>query len=227
MKPIHGPERVVELRAQEKADSVLGRRDAGRRWWHDEVIDLLKRAVEAVEYPVELDGHLEGRGVACGVVRPDRGAAGIGEVVGVVLRLEHIEHVGAKRLRGLHDVRTLGIRLAGDREVGRGPLDLDAGPEQGVDELRRGQKVGLVGRQNVASWVTASWGVEEAFKLRQPRRARPVRPSTTTAPPRPPRPLASAAAAGPPWAASTTLGVMVQLSRLPRSIALWPISQML
>ena len=53
-----------------------------------------------------LHAHLKGQRIAGRVVGPDRRPAGISEVVGMVLRLEHVEHMGAKRLGALHDVGT-------------------------------------------------------------------------------------------------------------------------
>ena len=59
-EPVHGPERVVEPRLRKKPDGVLGVDDlAGGGGTL--VLDLLERAVEAVEDAVELHAHLEGR----------------------------------------------------------------------------------------------------------------------------------------------------------------------
>ena len=147
----------------------------------------------------------------------------------MVLRLEHVEHVGAERLRRLHDVRPRGIRLAGDREVGRGAVDLDAGPEQGVDELRRRQEVRLVRRHDVPARVTARRVVEEAGELRGPARVPLGRLGhPAAAPPRPPRPTRlRPRPAGPPWRRLDHLGCDRPAIPVARSIALWPISQML
>ena len=60
----------------------------------------------------------------------------------MILRLEHVEHVRPERLRRLHDVRAGRILLAGDRERRGRAMDGDAGLDQRVDELRRGQEVG-------------------------------------------------------------------------------------
>ena len=97
-QPVHGPERVVHRRVEEEAHGVLGVADPGGGRQLDRLLDLLERAVEAVENAVELHGHLERERPAGRCRRADRRAAGIGEIVGVVLRLEHVEHVGAERL---------------------------------------------------------------------------------------------------------------------------------
>ena len=64
-----------------------------------------ERAVEAIENAVELDPHLERERPAGDVVRRNGRPAGIAKIVGMILRLEHVEHVRAERLRGLHDKR--------------------------------------------------------------------------------------------------------------------------
>ena len=108
---------------------------------------------EGLGVAIEVDAHLEGEGPAGGVIGPVGRAAGIGEVVGVVLRLEHVEHLRAECLRGEDDVGAGGIVLAVDVEVGAGLLDLDAGLHEAVDELGRGGEVGLVGGDDVAARV--------------------------------------------------------------------------
>ena len=105
-----------------------------------------------------MDAHLEGEGPAGGVVGPVGRAAGVGEVVGVVLRLEHVEDLRAEGLRGEDDVGAGGVVLAGDVEVGAGLLDFDAGLHQAVDEFGRGGEVGLVGGDDVAARVAFSAG---------------------------------------------------------------------
>ena len=77
--------------------------------------DLLERAVEPVEDAIELDAHLIGQRPAGVVVGAGRRPAGIRDVVRMILRLEHVEHVRAERLRRLHDVRAGRIGLARDR----------------------------------------------------------------------------------------------------------------
>ncbi len=76
---------------REETRGIGQRRHRRRR--RDERRQLLERAVEAVEDAVELHAHLERQRLAGRVVGRRRRAAGVGEVVRVVLRLEHVEHV--------------------------------------------------------------------------------------------------------------------------------------
>ena len=69
-----------------------------------EAFDLFERSFEPIQNSVELDAHLERQRPACVVIRRNRRAAGIREVVGMVLRLEHVHHVGPERLSRLHNV---------------------------------------------------------------------------------------------------------------------------
>ena len=110
---------------------------------------------------VEVDAHLEGEGPAGGVIGPVGRAAGVGEVVGVVLRLEHVEHLRAEGLRGENDVGARGIVLAVDVKGSAGLLDFDAGLHEAVDELGRGGEVGLVGGDDVAARVLLRGVVED------------------------------------------------------------------
>ncbi len=71
----------------------------------------------------------------------------------MVLRLEHVEEVRAERLRGLDDIGTSRVRLSGRLERRGCAVDGDAGADQGVDELRRRQEVGLIRRKNVSARI--------------------------------------------------------------------------
>jgi hypothetical protein len=71
----------------------------------------LQRTAHVVEQAIELDAHLVSERPAGVVVGTPRNAALV-HVVGVILRLEHVEHVRASGLRRLHDVRARGIGLA-------------------------------------------------------------------------------------------------------------------
>src|ERR1700690_2241519 len=84
----------------------------GTGWRRQHSGDGFKRAIEAVEYPVELHAHLHGESPARDVIGPVGRAAGIREIVGVILRLKHIHPVPPESLRGLHDVGARGIVLA-------------------------------------------------------------------------------------------------------------------
>jgi hypothetical protein len=84
------------------------------------ILDLRERAVEALQDAIELHPHLERQRVPGVVIgRPGRPAR-VQQIVGIVLRLEHVEHVGPERLRGLHNVGAGRIRLARDGERGGG-----------------------------------------------------------------------------------------------------------
>ena len=90
------------MREQEPGGPVGLRHGSGRR--RCESCDLLERALKRIEDAVELHAHLIGERPTGVVVRRDGRAAGIREVVGIVLRLEHVEPVGPERLRALHDI---------------------------------------------------------------------------------------------------------------------------
>ena len=60
-----------------------------------------------VENTVETNAQLNGQRPAGDVVGPIRGTSGIGEIVGMILRLEHIENMSPECLRGFDDVRIL------------------------------------------------------------------------------------------------------------------------
>ena len=66
---------------------------------------FVERTVKAIQNPVELDAHLIGEGPAGNVIGGNRRSARVSEIVGMVLRLEHIHHVGTERLRRLDHQR--------------------------------------------------------------------------------------------------------------------------
>ena len=136
-QPIDDGKGVVLAVAEDKARSASGAGD-GASHGLGEPVDLLKGAIEAVQYTIELDAHLEGQCVAGVVVGALGRATGIGKVVGVVLRLEHIEDVRTEGLRRLDHIRTLGVALSLDRKVARGAHHGDAVVEQRIDELADG-----------------------------------------------------------------------------------------
>src|SRR5690242_18064793 len=162
-----------------------------------QTVHRLERTVEAVEHAVELHTHLIGERPTGVVVRALRRAARVREVIRVILRLEHVEHVGPEGLRRLHDERAGRIRLSVDREWTRRAENRDADVAQRVDELRRCREVWLVCRDDVAARVAfrriAKNGAEEleigAFAERRhgiadrarAGRSRRTRASTTSA----------------------------------------------
>ncbi len=125
--------------------------------------DFFEGAGERFEFPIELNAHLEGECVAGRVVGAIGWAAGVGEVVGVILRLEHVEDVRAEGLRAEDDVGVLGVVFACDGKVGCGLLDFDAALQEGVDEFSGGGEVGLIGREDVAARVAHGRIVENFF----------------------------------------------------------------
>ena len=135
----------ISLGIGRAGDSSRGRR--GRA-------DALEGSVEAIEDAVELDAHLKRQCPPGHVVGRRRRGAGIGDVVRVILWLEHVEHMGPKRLRGLHHERPRGIAPAADVERRGRAMHGDARLEQRVDEACRGRKVGLIARQDVAARVS-------------------------------------------------------------------------
>ena len=79
--------------------------------------ELFEGAVEAVQYiRSKPDSHLKGESVAGDVVGPFGRAAGVFEIVGVILRFEHVAQVRTEGLRGLHHVRSGRVRFAGNGE---------------------------------------------------------------------------------------------------------------
>src|SRR4029077_16842142 len=112
-QPVESAERVVGACAKEETDRLIKITYLCRRWrqW---AYDLLEWAVEAVEHAVELHAHLIGQRPAGNVIRRGWGGAGIRKIVRVVLRLEHVEHVGTKRLGTLHDIGAGPIMFAGN-----------------------------------------------------------------------------------------------------------------
>ena len=172
-QPVHGDEGVVHL----VAEQIAGRlRLAGRRRdlaWRDrhQVRHLLERAIEPLEDAVELDPHRVGDVVAGDVVRRARRAARIRDVVRVILRLEHVHHMGAERLRRLDDERSGGILLPADGERRRGAVRDDARLDQRVDELGGGEEVRLIGRQDEAARIARLRIAQHAVEDRDRRAA--------------------------------------------------------
>src|SRR5687768_1789967 len=121
--------------------------------WGRHSLDRRKWAIEAVEDPVELDSHLIRERPPGVVIRRNGRTARILEVVRVILRLEHVEHVRPEGLRRLHDVGSSGVALAAYVEGRRGAVDRHADLDQRVDELRRGREVWLIRRQDVATRI--------------------------------------------------------------------------
>ena len=110
-KPVHHDERIVLVVADQPARRRRRTRDGrGRRI--EQTFDFRERTVEAVQNAVEPNAHLHSERPASDVVGRYRRAAGITEIVRVILRLEHIENVRAESLRRLDYVRSSRIVLA-------------------------------------------------------------------------------------------------------------------
>ena len=162
-QPVDRGERIVD-RVAERVAGGRGRRDlAWRRLL--QAIQLFERAVESVEDAVDLDAHLIGQRPARAVVRAGRRAARIGNVVGMVLRLEHVEHVGPECLRGLDDVGAGRVVLARHGERGRRAMNRHAGLDERVDELGRRREVGLVGRKDETARVARRGIAQELLEI--------------------------------------------------------------
>ena len=93
---------VVLARGKDVATSARTASVGGGRLDEIRRVDPLEGTVEAVEDAIELHAHLVGERPAGVVVGRNRRTAGRGEVVRVILRLEHVDHVGPEGLRGLH-----------------------------------------------------------------------------------------------------------------------------
>ena len=175
---IHRSERVVHGMT-ERISGYRGRHAPFRR--SGEAGHQGERSAERLQNPVELHSHLIGERPACVVVRRSRRAAGIRDVVRVVLRLEHVEDVRPKRLRRLHHVGACRVVFPAHFERHRGALDGDSGLDQRVDELRRGEKVRLIGRYDVPARVPVGRIPHDADVRRHIGRTRRLRTTTATA----------------------------------------------
>src|SRR3954463_9728273 len=113
----------------------------------------LEWSIETVQHSVELDAHLERERPAGAVIWRRRRRTGIPTVIGVILRLEHVEDVRTKGLRRLHDKRSGRIRPRTHDEWRRGPQDLDPVLQQRIDEPYGSRKIGLVVWQDEGAWV--------------------------------------------------------------------------
>ena len=103
--------RNASLVACAKTNAVAPWRAGDAPGGHAEFVGhALERPVEGLEDAVELHAHLEGERPAGAVVGRNRRAARVLEVVRMILRLEHVEHVRAKCLRRLHDERAGRVR---------------------------------------------------------------------------------------------------------------------
>ncbi len=151
--------RVVERVAHQVAGRVGSAGDPRGRCGLERVEDGEGRVEPLLRRRV-VDAHLPGQRPPGHVVGRDRRAARIREVVRVVLRLEHVEHVRPERLVRLHDVRARRIAVGADAHLGGGLAHLDARLDERVHELDRGREVGLVGRDDVAARVTVRRIVE-------------------------------------------------------------------
>ena len=150
---VDGAERVVRHPAQGVRASVGRRRDPASRRLDVPVRDLLEGAAERLQDPIELDAHLVRQRPAGVVVRRSWWRAGIRDDVGMILRLEHVNHVRPKRLRGQHDERSRCVALVRNLEVARGPMDGHVHFAERVHEFDRGGEVWLARGNDVATRV--------------------------------------------------------------------------
>jgi hypothetical protein len=118
--------------------------------------DLSERPFERVENAIELHAHLERERPAGVVVRRRRRRAGVRNDVRMILRLEHVEHVRPERLRGADHEGTR--RVARPIDAERLARALDSYPilQQRVDELGRGQEIGLIRWNDIPARIAHS-----------------------------------------------------------------------
>src|SRR5438105_12872186 len=109
----------------------------GRR--RHRTLDLLERTLEAIQDAVEFYCHLVGQRPTCNVVRRGGRRAGIGEIMGMILRLEEVQDVSTEWLPAPDDIRARRIFLSGHFEIFLRALRLDACVEQSIDKLSCGQ----------------------------------------------------------------------------------------
>jgi hypothetical protein len=88
------------MMADEITRRLLDAGDASRRMRHRG--HTLERAVKAVEQAIELHTHLKRERPPGTVVGRRRRSTRVRDVIGMILRLEHVEHVRPERLRSLH-----------------------------------------------------------------------------------------------------------------------------
>src|SRR5262249_42267852 len=114
---------------------------------------LFKWAVKSIEDATELDAHLVGQGPSRIVVWRNWRATRIGKIIRMILRFEHVDDMGPECLRRLDDIGTGRIALSTDLKGGRRSMNSDPVLDQSIDEFRRGQKIRLIRRNNVAARV--------------------------------------------------------------------------
>src|SRR5437899_1713260 len=84
-------------------------RDLSRWWGDDELFDFFERTAEAFQNAVKLDAHLKSQRVAGRIVGARRCSTRIRDVVGVILRLEHVKAMCTKRLAAVAASTILGV----------------------------------------------------------------------------------------------------------------------
>src|SRR6185503_16774279 len=77
----------------------------------DQPVDLFEWPIYRLQETVEDDSHLESQRPSCAVVRRRRWTTRIGNIVRVVLRFKHVEHVRSKGLGRLDDIWARRITL--------------------------------------------------------------------------------------------------------------------
>ena len=101
---MHSEERVVVAVIGHVPVCIGSRNGSGGDF--SQLLDQLERALEAIQNSVELHPHLKSQRPPRVAVWGDRWSPGILEVVRMLLGLEHVHDVGAKRLVGLYAVRS-------------------------------------------------------------------------------------------------------------------------
>src|ERR1035438_2290750 len=129
---IHQDERVVLLVIDQITGAAGAKNRRGRRML--QTVYFFERTIESIQDAIELDAHLERQRVSGDIVGRNGRTAGITEIVGVILRFEHIENVGAKGLRSLDNPGTCWIMFARDVEDRGGAMDCDTGLDEGRSE---------------------------------------------------------------------------------------------
>src|SRR5260221_948503 len=87
---------------------------------------LFEGPVEWIEYPIESNSHLKCESPSRDVIRWSRRPTGIGNVVGMILRLEHVDGMRSERLRSFYDVRARRIIFPGDGKRASPALNVDS-----------------------------------------------------------------------------------------------------
>ena len=111
-------------------------------------------ALYRIEHSIKSYAHLEGEGIARTIVWRDRCGAGGGDIVRVILGLEHIQDMRSKRLITRHDQGAGRVSLASLVEGGLSFKDSDAVLNQRVGKPAPGEEVCLVFRDDKGTRIS-------------------------------------------------------------------------